>query len=198
MTGATHRLGGIAVGILIVNVAGMQEPIGEAAVVAGSLLGSLLPDIDNPRSSISYQWPVLRMIVGIGQGAVRLLAAALPGKMRKRVRSMAGHRGIIHSPCIAVFLFLLILLAGKVLHLDTGLFALGLFAGMLSHIFLDMFSGGAPLGMPFTTERVTLARIKTGGAVEWMIRSIAVVAIAYKFGGGIVNEIFKWSVCFRV
>ena len=191
MTGATHKLGGITAGILVVNIIGVQEPIGEAALIAGALLGSLLPDIDNPRSSISFKWPLLRMAVSICQGAVRVLTAALPRKLREHVRSLAGHRGISHSPCMAVFLFLLILLAGKGLHVDTGVLALGLFAGVLSHIFLDMFSGGAPLGMPFTTKRVTLARIKTGGAVEWIIRSMAVMAIAYKFSGGVLNAIFK-------
>lgn len=187
MTGATHKLGGLAAGIFLIYITGQNDLPTETVILMGSVLGSLVPDIDNPRSSISMRFPLVRMGVGAGQGIVRGIAAFLPRKLQKHIRSLAGHRGMSHSPCMAVLLSGLVLLAGQIMQRPSlGWMAAGLFVGMISHIILDMFAGGVPLGMPFTTVRVTLARIKTGGLVELLIRSAAIAFGLSWFAGYVI------------
>lgn len=159
-------------------------------MIGGVVFGSLLPDIDNARSSISYKFPVLRMLVGTGQAVVRGIATLLPGKLGRNVKSMAGYRGLFHSPALALLLSGILALVGTNLHSMTvkGL-AIGLLAGMASHIVLDLFSGGVPLGMPFITKRVVLARIKTGGAVEWILRYATLSTSIYCAGLWMIHKI---------
>lgn len=179
MTGSTHKLGGAAAGLLLIRLGQESQPVGAAILIGSSVLGSLLPDIDNPRSTISCKMPVLRLAVGVVQALTRSMALALPAKARKNIRSMAGHRGLLHAPFTALLFSGILLLAGLGMHSRlVGMAAAGLCAGWASHIALDLFSGGAPLGMPFSSRRTTLARIKTGGVAEWLIRWAALAAIS--------------------
>lgn len=176
MTGTTHRLGGAAIGIITADLLiGNAHPALQAATIAGAILGSLIPDIDNPRSSISCKWRLLRMIIGIFQSIVRGLAALLPHKKEQYVRSVIGHRGISHSLTMCAIVSILLYFLCQLFHTASFIkyFFLGIPAGMVSHILLDMLAGGSPLFSPFSVKRVTLAHIKTGGVGEWIFRSAA-------------------------
>lgn len=175
MKAVTHRLGGISVGIILAQ--SMPGTYTEQGLLIGAaVLGSLLPDIDHHNSYISHKAKGLRVGVGLVQGLARLVAGFLPSKQEKRIKSMAAHRGLAHS---LLFAAVVAFLGGLI---NKGC-AIGLAAGIISHLVLDMFSGGVPLFMPVITNRICIARIKTGGVIEWGIRVLWVlipVGIYYK------------------
>ena len=174
MMGSTHRIGGMLAGFL---AAGQCQDTGAGSLVilAGALAGSLLPDIDNPHSTISGKLPVLSLAVNTGQGIIRAASRLLPGRAGKNIRSMAGHRGIFHSLFFPALLLILC-------RMKPGAAMWGLLAGMLSHLLLDALAGGVPLFMPFSVKRIRIAGIKTGGAGEKIFRCILAAAAA---AGGI-------------
>lgn len=189
MMAPTHRIGGIAAGTVM---AALVKPdiSGGVILLVGAVLGSLLPDIDNRHSSISRKWPLISLLVTIGQTVIRGLSALLPGKQKRYVRSLIGHRGITHSLCPVIVLPLVAAAVGYLSgYKIKGLYtALGLAGGMLSHLAFDMLAGGVPLLMPFTTKRICIARIKTGGIAEWIFRVILIVIFMYS---GV--EVISWQ-----
>lgn len=152
-----HMAGGLTVGVLVSQpvVTLLGHPAGvlaAGAVVTGSVIGSLLPDIDHRGSYIGRRLPILSA-----------LSAAL------------GHRGPTHAPIIVSLVSLLIgwillkfvpvVLAGWLL-----LFLIGSYAGTLSHILMDaMTPRGVPALYPFQKRNFRIARIKTGGLIEHVI-----------------------------
>lgn len=165
MTGAAHRIGGVLTGIILAEHIG-TDIMDSSILLAGAVLGSLLPDIDNMHSSISSRLPAVSVLVSISQKIIRLLSCLFPGKLRKNIRSMAGHRGIIHSLLLPLLLALPLIMCGS----GTGcLLILGGIVGILNHLFLDMLSGGVPLFMPFSMRRIKIAGIRTGGTIEKIV-----------------------------
>lgn len=189
MMAATHRLGGIAAGTALAAI--LKVDVAETGILlAGAVLGSLLPDIDNRNSTISYKIPLVSLLVTVGQAAIRGISSLFPRKQKNYIRSLIGHRGLTHSLLAAVLLPLpvaaICLSAG---FSRIGLYvAAGLLGGMLSHLLFDMLAGGAPLFMPFTTKRVVLAKMKTGGLIEWLFRLLLVAVFVY-FG----MEVIPWE-----
>lgn len=189
MMAATHRLGGIAAGTALAAI--LKVDMAETGILlAGAVLGSLLPDIDNRNSTISYKIPLVSLLVTVGQAAIRGISSLFPRKQKNYIRSLIGHRGLTHSLLAAVLLPLpvaaICLSAG---FSRIGLYvAAGLLGGMLSHLLFDMLAGGAPLFMPFTTKRVVLAKMKTGGLIEWLFRLLLVAVFVY-FG----MEVIPWE-----
>jgi len=91
------------------------------ATAAVSLLASLMPDIDTPGS----------------------IAGRLFHPLSTILKSVFGHRGITHS-------FPALILSTIVLfNYSSELVTLSFLLGYLSHIFLDMLSGGVRLFYPF-------------------------------------------------
>lgn len=180
MMAATHRLGGLAAGVAMAGL--LQADLYETGiVVAGAVLGSLLPDIDNPHSSISRRWQLTSFFITLGQGIIRLFSKLLPRKQAGYIKSMIGHRGITHSLMAVCLLPVPVILLGRASgYLNAGIYgAVGIAAGILSHILFDMLAGGAPLFMPFTTKRIVIAKIKTGGLLEWIFRGFLIVIFLY-------------------
>lgn len=93
-------------------------------IVLGSVIGSVLPDIDNPTSYVGKLCsPVSRLF----------------GKIHKiQGKEEWQHRGIMHDGAIY--------LAGLVLSYLYFTPLIGLFLGGLTHLLLDMFN---PAGIPF-------------------------------------------------
>ena len=176
MTGAAHRLGGVLTGVILAGHIG-TDIMDSSILLAGAVFGSLLPDIDNMHSSISSRLPVVSALVSISQKIIRLLSCLFPGKLGKNIRSMAGHRGIIHSLLIPLLLTLPLIMCGS----GTGcLLILGSMTGILSHLLLDMFSGGVPLFMPFSMKRIKIAGIRTGGLGEKAVMAGIVAVIIWR------------------
>lgn len=98
------------------------------AMVTGSVLGGLLPDIDNVHSQIGSRLPVVELIVHGCQKGIRLLSGILPRKLRENVRSLIGHRGLLHSLLVPAAM----LLALPVIDNTNGIekaFLIGMIAG---------------------------------------------------------------------
>lgn len=108
-------------------------------IVMGSLIGSVIPDIDNASSYIAK----LTFPLGTPFTAAQKL-------MRKEKWE---HRGIMHDGFIY--------LVGIVLSYFYFTPLLGFFLGALTHILLDMFN---PAGIPFCfgVKRLRLAKIPSG------------------------------------
>lgn len=180
MTASTHRLGGLAAGAALAGIL-HTDPVGSGVMLAGSMLGCLLPDIDNSRSAISFKWPIARACVAAGQAVIRGISCLFPRKQQRYIRSLIGHRGLTHSLIPVILMPLAGLFIGQVMgNGSLGSYtAGGVAAGLLSHLLFDMLAGGVPLFLPFTIKRVTLAHIKTGGVVEWIFRISLTVIFCY-------------------
>lgn len=179
MTGTTHRLAGIGTGIAAIEMLQVNDVKIQSVLLTGCILGSLLPDIDNPQSTISYKIPFIRTIYSIFQKLIRLFANILPKRQKEYVKSSIGHRGLSHSLFAAIMVPVLVWVTGSILHLHADTFSIGLLFGLLSHIFLDLFSGGTRLFLPFSIHNIKFLKIKTGGMIEWIIRIVLTVVLAY-------------------
>lgn len=189
MMAATHRLGGLAAGTAaaVLLQSGKME---SGILIAGATLGSLIPDIDNRHSSISRKWVLVSIFVSLGQMIIRVFSSLLPQKQRNYIRSLIGHRGITHSLfpvfVIPTVIYFISRMAG---YGEMGTYtAAGIGLGIISHLAFDMLAGGIPLFMPFSTKRICLAHIKTGGVAEWVFRVILLIIFTY-FG----MEVISWQ-----
>lgn len=177
MTGKTHSATGFFAGLIISNYTGCSETM-TLAMVTGSVLGGLLPDIDNVHSQIGSRLPAVELIVHGCQRWIRLLSGILPRKLRENVRSVIGHRGLLHSLLVPAAM----LLALPVIDNTNGIeraFLTGMIAGDLSHLILDMLSGGVPLLMPFSVARIRVCKFRTGGIVDVLWRVAMYFGICY-------------------
>ena len=177
MTGKTHSATGLFSGLIISNYMGCQGAM-TLAMVTGAVLGSLLLDIDNVHSQIGNRMPVVEWTVHGCQRAIRLLSGILPRKMGENVRSMIGHRGLLHSLLVPAAMLLALQVIGKTTGIEKA-FLIGMIAGDLSHLILDMFSGGVPLLMPFSVARIRVCNFRTGGIVDVLWRFVMYFGIGY-------------------
>lgn len=142
--GRTHLAAGLALaaaGTLVPETLINQGLFGLAAV-----FGSLLPDLDHPKSKL---------------GRI-MLPISLP------LNLIFGHRGGTHS-----LLFVTLCLIPVVFSPSVGL---GLAIGVLLHIVLDVIShsstwyrttaGGCPLLYPLTKKRYAIKAVKVGSPME--------------------------------
>lgn len=122
-----HILGGIGLGLLVDRYIEKELVINYFNIdfvfyYLGIALGSLIPDIDTPKS-----W--------IGK---RLLFLSWP------IYKLFNHRGLTHSLAFTLFLTFVI---SNLFHNEQ--FTKGIFIGCLSHLILDMFDlKGIPLLYP--------------------------------------------------
>src|SRR5690349_13307896 len=119
----THLSTSIALGAGIAKLVAFPFTIG---YLSGIALGSLLPDIDEPRSFIG------KKSLGISEV----------------INQKYGHRGLTHSLFIWAIITIILLLI-------PNHFFIGLSLGYLFHIAGDYFSkSGLPLLLPFNTKRL--------------------------------------------
>lgn len=149
MMGRTH----LAFGLLTAGLGSLAIDIGGTDLVGltiGSLLGSLLPDLDHPKSKLGRRFLPLSTF----------LYATL------------GHRGGTHSLFFAAVLLLLLIWVAPYL-------ALGLCLGILSHILADMisysvgkkftFGNGCPLLWPLARKRFGIRLVTVNGTFEHLV-----------------------------
>ncbi|WP_418055079.1 metal-dependent hydrolase [Pseudoflavonifractor phocaeensis] len=143
MTYRTHILGGVAAAAIITTVSarGCLEflpPLSTPAVFGSfvaAMIGSILPDIDQPTSMVGKTLPIISRLM----------------------RGAFGHRGFCHS------LLFLALIYGITMTLFSSMkfYALVLCLGAGSHLLFDMFNRpGIPLLWPLKIQ-FRLAKIKT-------------------------------------
>lgn len=78
MTYGTHMLGGALGGIIMLNMSS-PDPDAAFAILGGSVIGALLPDLDHTQSKISRS--------NVGTSIIAELVSLL-----------TKHRGILHTP----------------------------------------------------------------------------------------------------
>ena len=141
MTGKTHLLGGVLFGgaYIILTKSVNEMPY----ILAASAVGSLLPDIDHPGSTISK----------------KNLATKFTSEI---VSGMTKHRGFTHTVLFAAIVAALPLLIKNIIGSIAVPIAIGLFVGIISHLFLDTLN---PTGImwlyPFSRKYFHLMKIKT-------------------------------------
>ncbi len=205
MMALTHRTGSIALAATMVafipELQNIPQPITDfiwlpqnttiplaVCFVASSCYGGLLPDADIPHSTAGKRlrillWPLylfkkLLMIFGHFIKPLKKLGAAL------------GHRGLFHSPLFHTLVFVLLsaLLRGQSEWLRCILS--GLYFGVLSHLLLDLFSGGIPLFAPFSMKRQRPAiTFKTGSFLEATFDLAFILISIYMF----YLIVLRWS-----
>jgi len=165
MTKDTHVLGSLNLLLLlsIIGIIHVDRSIAGGIILAGVLLGALLPDIDEPRSFIGRRLWVLSRII-------RLFDIFL----RQGGKSFLGHRGAFHS------LLPIVLFGGLYFGIDQAsitysdeiqLFIQGIIIGYLSHLLLDLLTNrGIPLLYPFSSKKISISLFSTSSTGEWVFK----------------------------
>lgn len=177
MMGKTHKIGGNAIGLLTATIL-HTNIFGAGIIIAGALIGSMFPDIDNKNSRISHKMKITSRLISAGRRKLYKNTHKLSKERQDYIWSLAGHRGITHSLIGSLFLPLITIIIGLILkiHISYVLLAcLGTFLGYLSHLLLDMISGGVPLLLPFSTDKFFIAQIKTRGDKERIVRACLII-----------------------
>lgn len=151
MMGKTHEVGGICVGAIATAWLYQYTDFSEHILIGAPLLlytarlGSLLPDIDHPKSMIGRKVPSLSNFIN----------------------KSVGHRGATHTLCAMILVALILSIMTIFLPINMRLYGwivvLGMTIGYLSHLFLDTLTPkGIPLFAPFTKKTIRLAKLTTG------------------------------------
>ena len=145
----THIASSLALGTALIVVSDFPFSIG---YVAGVVLGSLLPDIDEPNSYIGQR------------------SFGLAHLVKKRF----GHRGMTHSLLCWLGISIICLFF-------SNPFTLGISIGYFFHLLGDLFSiSGIPLFAPFKKDKIKMwLRYRTGGVIEQIIFSASIILFLY-------------------
>lgn len=168
MTGKTHIAGGAAAGACVGFA--LHLPINQLLVCcAAGGIGGLIPDLDASRSIITSRTGIV--------GAT--------------VSHVARHRGILHTPLIYVILnYMLwaVLFRGvSISHTETIALS-GLFAGEISHLFLDSLNHIGIMWLWPYPKRFSVLHVSSHGVLNTMLR--------YLFTAVCVSIVFL-SCCMR-
>ena len=147
LTKKVHTTVGICTGIIVSFLLynnGLSKDVANFAILtSGSLLGSIIPDIDNRRSYI-------------GQKAKAI---------SKTINKYGGHRGITHSILGLAILILFLLGIGSFTQLIEYVYfkylCYGIAIGYISHLAFDIITiGGIPLFYP-VKKRFRLFKLRS-------------------------------------
>lgn len=156
MVGKTHLCAGLCAGTAFALWADL--PLVQTGIAAAAgMLGGVIPDLDHRKSKVTQ-------------------TAGLFGFFSSR---LFKHRGILHTPVVyAVLTAVLTLSLGEHPMVHAAIF--GALAGELSHLFLDMLNpSGIPLLWPLTRKRISLLPIQTGGRIDHLIGTLALILTAW-------------------
>ncbi|MDA3967960.1 MULTISPECIES: metal-dependent hydrolase [Helicobacter] len=187
MLGKTHiafALGATSSVVYVASLGGALLDVGEVSLFYLAVaFGALLPDIDEPNSTLG------RKTLGISN----------------IIKTIFGHRGFTHSAfCVfflcAMLIFLYVLLEVEVFLNSVSSFlgeygvtlssesvwilCFGLVCGYVLHIAGDMLTiSGVPILLPFRTKSYFLLpkpfRFKTGGVFDYMICAFSVALFGF-------------------
>ena len=139
----THINGGIIVGLYVTCQMAKISLLSTGVFLGGTIVGSLLPDIDHKNSYIGQK--------------VKTVS--------KAINKFAGHRKLFHAPLMYLLIYSISigLIKDKLLLVGVK----GLFLGIFSHLLLDSFTiGGLPWFYPLSKNKFSLSKIKTNGRLE--------------------------------
>ncbi|MEG2000773.1 MAG: metal-dependent hydrolase [Evtepia sp.] len=136
--------------------------IAQVLLVATAALGSLIPDIDHPVSTISNH-------------------ARLSGKL---IRCFVERRGALHAPLLWIALALLCATFFPKIHIVIA----GFLIGIVAHLALDSLNSvGIPLLWPLTKKKFHLLRIKTGSGLDRLIGSLFLIGFVGVLIAGVLQ-----------
>ena len=148
----THLLFGLVSYLLLARIG--VFPASMNMIIAVSL-GSIIPDIDHPKSYISHMNGLLQL--------------------SSRVISLGGHRGITHTLLAFLFSFPLAVLVMKFFNQFNLWIAIAFSFGWLSHLVADSLTrSGVKWLFPFDSHAVRWI-IRTGSASELLVFGLLVV-----------------------
>lgn len=157
----THLVGGLLLGCVTASkVTGDSASMVKAVFIAGSVAGSLFPDIDHKGSYLGRRARIASTITS----------------------SVFGHRGAFHSPFFIGGLTFLLYMLSRLFVVSSLIkyIFIGFYVGNLSHIFLDMLTvSGVPIFYPLSKKKVSLVGVKTGGTGELVVFTLMVGALVY-------------------
>lgn len=164
----THRLAGICTGAvvssLVVPTPYVSASIGfYGLITVSAAIGSYLPDIDEPSSKVGKVFKPVSMLA----------------------KGVAGHRGMFHTPIMAILLLLgLVALKNyyaRVAYLEYfEYFLLGIISGFLSHLFVDSLTvSGVPWLWPISQKRISIAPLHTSNKFHQLIVQLSFIIIAF-------------------
>ncbi|PLS19714.1 hypothetical protein CVD28_04690 [Bacillus sp. M6-12] len=187
----THVIGGISTGVIANEFLIQHTSSGDTATqmlmssifVAGSVIGSILPDIDHRGSYLGRRMRIVSTpltVAGEVTKQVKKVTNTVTGK-KGSTSTIISHRGITHTPLLlmGVVAFLLFISRTFMTGMATDLFSymsIGLGFGIASHIFLDCLTkGGAPLLYPLTSKKFSFLPLTTGGFLEGVVGLVIIV-----------------------
>ena len=197
MMALTHRTGSIAFATAMITFVPTLNHIPEyvtdfvwlplnptiplaVCFVLSSCFGSLLPDADIPQSTAGKKLHILLWPLYLFKKLLLLLGHII--KPLRKIGTALGHRGLFHSPLFHTLLFAVLsaFLYGQAEWLRCLLS--GMYFGILSHLMLDLFSGGIPLFAPFSMKRQRPAiSFKTGSTLEALFNLGFILSSIYMF-----------------
>jgi inner membrane protein len=148
MKGRTHAAFALSIGLFSATFFASHLPQ-QLLFIASVFLSSLLPDIDDPRSTLGkrtkvFSWPF---------------------------RILLGHRGVFHSLIMPAFLSLL------AYYLGSPAIAFGILIGYCSHLLLDALTHAGI--RPFYPLPLRLkGAVRTGGIVDIALFILSLAGIA--------------------
>lgn len=183
----SHEVGGMCAAA-ITAAALVGGPHGTALdvgiITVSAIFGSILPDIDHPNSYVSRKNPILaaacNLFMVIGRTITQMilfLCFWISKKRKEAILKGFEHRGVFHTILMVALLYLLI----GLIPLDIiPLIQIGICAGYLAHLLMDMLTvSGVRLLYPIITVpfHYPLIRLHTGNkAHEWAARIIFIIA----------------------
>jgi len=179
MRGVTHATVGTA-GVLI---AGLTSAVNVSVlVITAAVIGSLMPDIDHPGSTITREiTPVFKGTrIGLLLSGAILVGLAFYFKLSPVFYGLGlmmiflliiPHRGVTHSVIGLLGTGLLAWVFGNGLYMPFVI-------GYALHLLADMLSGGVPLLWP-CEKRIVLFKARTGGLLDYVCLFVGIVVIAY-------------------
>ena len=153
LTGRTHFLTGLCVGVLYAGVSETSDSM--IPIVIASAAGALLPDVDNCTSVLGR----------------KVFPASLA------IQATFHHRTLFHSPLLYGVLWALLsgLFPQYQYLLNAALIGIG------SHLVLDMLNPkGIPLLYPIP-KRFHLANFKSGGLLDHLLQPVLLLCCGYLF-----------------
>jgi len=163
----THRIAGICTGLAVSSLV-LPTPYTPATlgmyglITVSSAAGSYLPDIDEPKSKVGQIFKPISMLV----------------------KGIAGHRGIFHTPLMAILL-LIALVVAKNKFIDFAFmqyfeyFLLGVISGFLSHLFVDSLTvQGIPWLWPLFQTKFSIAPLHTSNKLHQLLVRLSFVVVA--------------------
>ena len=177
MNGKTHQLIGftssLAFATIVHNTNNVSLPIC-AAIIAGSCLGSYIPDMDHPGSTLGRKICIISHPINLLSRVFLSIHKKTKWKIFLKLSEIFAHRGIFHAPIFWVavigLIFWKLRLLTNVTIMNSAILGIltGVSIGIGMHLFADMFNPtGIPILMPIVNKKISLGKIVTGSKSEW-------------------------------